>query len=250
MEVPEKIDFSYSSDIDEVFGPETEEYKLLEGLGEGDWENYLDGMAAGGITVEYDSVDDQFIVQGHNRDDKEIEGSKKKTSDKRKSVNYESIKRFLIDDLGINEEEVNTMSNSELASYEDEVEDYYTFHGEEVEAGKKKVISLKIGDKIVVTEDILPNYDADPNMTDAEREEIENHFGQEAMVTELSSLGEEGYNHYDLEFDDGYKLEDCSLVLDYDDDKKELSAIKKITSSKETDSIRFNTNHEFRKLFN
>lgn len=59
------IDFS---DIDiegeYIFGADTEEYEIMEDLNEREWEEYINDMAAKGITVEYNSVEDWYEVKG------------------------------------------------------------------------------------------------------------------------------------------------------------------------------------------
>lgn len=60
--IPKEIDF-YSVQRKLRFGPETKEYKLLEAMAQDVWERYLDAMDHRGVIVEYDHVNDQFIVR-------------------------------------------------------------------------------------------------------------------------------------------------------------------------------------------
>lgn len=63
LEIPAEIDFSYYDGTPEYYGMDTQEYQSLSELDEDAWVEYLDEMATVGVTVEYDSVDDVFVVE-------------------------------------------------------------------------------------------------------------------------------------------------------------------------------------------
>lgn len=56
------IDFRYSAGVSR-YGPKSKEYAELEKLEGQDWEDYLTLMAGCGVTVEYDLVQDKYIVK-------------------------------------------------------------------------------------------------------------------------------------------------------------------------------------------
>lgn len=72
-DIPPEIDFRYDFNISTIFQPGSIEYDLLEELQEEDWISYLDELAACGVTVEYDSVDDCFRVIGFQAHEDGIE---------------------------------------------------------------------------------------------------------------------------------------------------------------------------------
>ena len=57
----EDLDFRDFSSI-MVAGPKTEVYEVLNNMDEDTWEDYQEELAHCGTTIEYDSLDDQFIV--------------------------------------------------------------------------------------------------------------------------------------------------------------------------------------------
>lgn len=64
------IDFRYVEGIARV-GSETDEYKELDNLDEQDWEEYQQTIAQYGVVVEYDSVNDEFVITGSDSNEEE-----------------------------------------------------------------------------------------------------------------------------------------------------------------------------------
>jgi hypothetical protein len=60
----ELVDFTGDHEIDAKFGSGTKEYEVLNNMNETQWQEYLDKMSSSGITVEYDSVEDEYHVFG------------------------------------------------------------------------------------------------------------------------------------------------------------------------------------------
>lgn len=59
---PSEIDFSFYEGPDLRFNSTTSEYELLNDLEEDAWVEYLDEMGRYGVTVEYDTIEDEFVV--------------------------------------------------------------------------------------------------------------------------------------------------------------------------------------------
>ena len=57
------IDFRYQEGI-QNYAPQTEEYEELDRLDEDEWVEYVETMAHYGVTVEYDTVEDEFVITG------------------------------------------------------------------------------------------------------------------------------------------------------------------------------------------
>jgi hypothetical protein len=73
----ERIDYRYFDEEKPWYIPKREiEYGLLNELEEDDWVEYLDVMAGSGVTVEYDSVDDHFVVKGPSYEAYGVESKK------------------------------------------------------------------------------------------------------------------------------------------------------------------------------
>jgi hypothetical protein len=61
---PKEIDFRYIElGSKKKFRHGSKEYNLLNDMKEADWEEYVNALAASGVTVEYDNVTDTFKVQ-------------------------------------------------------------------------------------------------------------------------------------------------------------------------------------------
>jgi hypothetical protein len=69
---PAEIDYR---DIDSrlVLGSATEQYAILDNMDTETWDRYLNQLASYGVTVEYDSVSDEFVVYRTEEDKEDIE---------------------------------------------------------------------------------------------------------------------------------------------------------------------------------
>lgn len=131
LEIHDDIDFSYYDGETLYYGAETPEYQLLSALDEDAWIEYLDEMAAGGVTVEYDSVDDVFIVESSlygdvDEEDEDIEASKKsaKAYEVPEEIDYREVTSSIPLRFGPDRVEyqlLNDMSTSEFNKYKEEM---------------------------------------------------------------------------------------------------------------------------------
>lgn len=89
-DLPVEIDFSdMSSDTVFVYGKDTEVYKLLNDLfgTEKSWREYTMNLAYLGVSVEYDEIDDVYVVYGSDYENK-YEAMKKKSGKKQAQMEY------------------------------------------------------------------------------------------------------------------------------------------------------------------
>lgn len=62
--LPRELDFWLDQDDELIIDQRSDRraYEKLSNLTDNQWENFLDIMASRGITVEYDSIDDFFVL--------------------------------------------------------------------------------------------------------------------------------------------------------------------------------------------
>ena len=61
--IPSEINFFSDDENKEVrFSSDTKEYKLLENMEIEEWEVYIEIMSSRGVTVEFDSIDDDYVI--------------------------------------------------------------------------------------------------------------------------------------------------------------------------------------------